>query len=240
MAGFAQNGFVYEALGLFKEMRQPDVVSWNTMITGFAQIGLVDEAFKLFKSMYRPNIVSWNAMLAGFAQNGFIDEAYTLFQKMHHKNVLSWTTMMAGFVQNGHGEEALRLFHQMELAGVKPDSMAFASILPACANFGALEQGMEIHEKIIRTGFQSHLVVGNALIDMYAKCGNLWKARELFDNMHERNCGDVVNNSCRICHQWLWKGGPQTLRGDVTLWHRPKCCYLSRGIVCLQPCRSSG
>jgi pentatricopeptide repeat protein len=49
--------------------------------------------------------------------------------------------MIAGFAQNGHSEEALKFFKQMQAAGVKPDSKTFPSILPACANLAALEQG---------------------------------------------------------------------------------------------------
>ena len=49
----------------------------------------------------------------------------------------------------------------------------------------ALEQGMDIHEKIVRSGFQSDVIAVNALIDMYGKCGSIQKAHELFDNMHQ-------------------------------------------------------
>jgi pentatricopeptide repeat protein len=74
----------------------------------------------------------------------------------------------------------------MKLAGVKPDLKCFASVLPACANLAALEKGMEIHEEINRSEFQLDVFVENALIDMYAKCGQIDKARELFDKMCQR------------------------------------------------------
>lgn len=53
--------------------------------------------------------------------------------------------MVAGYSQNGFVEKALETFKEMQLAGVKPDSTTFASVLPACAQMGTLEQGMEIH-----------------------------------------------------------------------------------------------
>jgi pentatricopeptide repeat protein len=70
----------------------------------------------------------------------------------------------------------MRLFQKMQLAGVKPDSKTMANVLPACANLEALEQGMEIHEKVIRNGFLADGCVMNSLIDMYAKCGSIQKA----------------------------------------------------------------
>ncbi|XP_057825853.2 pentatricopeptide repeat-containing protein At4g02750 [Cryptomeria japonica] len=186
VVGFSQNGFVDEAMKLFNEMPQSNVVSWNAMITGFAQRGLVDKALKLFQEMPQRDVVSWNAMLAGFAQNGFVDEALKLFQEMPRPNLVSWNAMIAGFGQNGHIEETLVVFREMELAGMMPNSKTFACILPACAKFGALEQGKEIHEKIIRGGFHSDVYVTTALVDMYARCGNIEKARELFNRMHPR------------------------------------------------------
>ncbi|KAH9293624.1 hypothetical protein KI387_041171, partial [Taxus chinensis] len=130
----------------------------------------------------------------GNAQNGVLDEASS-FQKMPQRDVVSWTAMIAGYAQNGFVEKALETFKQMQLAGVKPNSTTFASILPACAKMGALEQGMDIHQCIIKSGFLSDVVVASALVDMYAKCGSMWKAHELFDKMPQR---DVVSWNAMI------------------------------------------
>jgi len=79
----------------------------------------------------------------------------------------------------------------MQGVGVKPDLKTFASVLSACADLAAVEQGMEIHKEIIISGFQiDALSVQNALLDMYAKCGIIEKARDVFDKMHKR---DVVS-----------------------------------------------
>jgi pentatricopeptide repeat protein len=88
--------------------------------------------------------------------------------------------MIAAYAQNGQGEEALQLFRQMQLAGVKPNLKTFTSVLPACANLAALEQGKEIHKEIIRNRFKSDVFVGSALVDMYAKCGSLEHAQDEF------------------------------------------------------------
>eukprot|EP01018_Ginkgo_biloba_P002102 Gb_06089 [translate_table: standard] len=184
---YAKCGSVKNARTMFDKMLQRDLVSWNAMIAGYIQNGCIEEARKLFRQIPERDVVSWTTMIAGYAQNGFVDEALKLFQKMPEKNVVSWTSMIAGYAQNGHGEEALKLFRQMQLAGVKPNMKTFTSVLPACANLAALEQGMEIHEEIIRSGFQSDVFVESALVDMYAKCGSIEKAHEVFDKIHQRN-----------------------------------------------------
>eukprot|EP01018_Ginkgo_biloba_P025873 Gb_41753 [translate_table: standard] len=184
---YAKCGSIEKARHVFDKMNHRNVVSWNSMIAGYVQNGRVDEALSLFDKMPARDVVSWTAMIAGYAQNGHVDEAFKLFQKIPKPNVVSWNAMIAGYAQNGQGEDALNLFRQMKLSGVNPDPKTVASVLPACANLAALEQGMEIHEDIVRSGFQSDVFVESALVDMYAKCGRIEKARYLFDKMHQFN-----------------------------------------------------
>ncbi|XP_057826528.2 pentatricopeptide repeat-containing protein At2g13600 [Cryptomeria japonica] len=187
ITGYAQNGALDEALRLFQNMPQRNVISWNAMIAGYAQNGVLDEALRLFKEMPERDVVSWTAMIAGYAQNGNLGEASRVFKEMPQKNVVSWNAIIAGYTQNGLVEKALETFKQMQSAGVQPNSKTFASILPACAEMGALEHGMDIHQNILETGIFSNVVVVSALVDMYAKCGSLQKARELFDKISQRD-----------------------------------------------------
>eukprot|EP01018_Ginkgo_biloba_P012913 Gb_21937 [translate_table: standard] len=167
----------------------------NALIDMYAKCGGIDNARKLFDKMQQRDVVSWTVMIAGYAQNEDMEEAQKLFQEMPEKNAVSWTAIIAGYVQNGQGVNALHLFQQMQLQGVKPTPSTFARVLSACADLAALEQGMEIHEDIIKNGLQSELFVENALIDMYAKCGSIETAREVFDKMHQR---DVISWTAMI------------------------------------------
>eukprot|EP01018_Ginkgo_biloba_P009787 Gb_07730 [translate_table: standard] len=187
IAGYSQNGQIDEALKIFHEMPERNVVSWNAMISGYVQNGQVDEALKLFQMMPERNVVSWNTMIAGYAQNRDADKALEIFQTMPERDVVSWNAMVAGYVHGKHFHEALELFQRMHLTGVKPNAVTFASVLPACAGLSALKKGKEVHDNIIRSLIQRNVFVGNALVDMYAKCGSIENARNVFDKMPERN-----------------------------------------------------
>ncbi|KAH9318561.1 hypothetical protein KI387_020330 [Taxus chinensis] len=184
---YAKCGRVEKAHQLFEKMLQPNVVSGNIMIAAYGQNGRMEEAGKVFQDMPKRDVITWNAMITGFMQNGCVDEAQKLFRTIPKRNVVSWTAMIAGYAQNGRSEEALKSFLQMQRTGMKPDAQTFASALTACANMAALQHGMEIHDEIVKSGFQYDVFVNNALLDMYAKCGDIEKTHNLFDKMPKRN-----------------------------------------------------
>eukprot|EP01018_Ginkgo_biloba_P032070 Gb_08223 [translate_table: standard] len=220
---------------MFDKMPKRDVISWNTMIAGYVQNGYMKEAFELFQKMPEPNVVSWTAMIAGYAQIGYVDEALKLFQKIVEPDVVSWNAMVAGYVQNGYVEEALNHFQQMKLAGMKPNSKTFAALLPACADLAVLEMGKEVHEDIIRSGLQSDVFVGSALVDMYTKCGSIENARIVFDKLPHR---DVVSWNTMVAgyaHSGnvnealeLFNKMPQR---DVVSWNAMIAVYIQNGHV---------
>jgi len=187
IAGYVRNGIVDKAEELFQAMPEQSIKSCTAMIAGYAQKGWFDEALKLFWGMPEQDTISWTAMVVGYAQNGHLDEALEFFRKMPEHNIVSWTAMIAGYVQNGYFEEGLKLFQEMRVNGMKPTSDTFNSILPACASMVALEHGKEIHEDIMRSGFLFDVFVGNALVDMYAKCGSIGDAYKVFEKMPARN-----------------------------------------------------
>ncbi|GLJ24805.1 hypothetical protein SUGI_0474350 [Cryptomeria japonica] len=184
-----------DACKVFDKMPKRNVVSWTAMVAGYAQSGCLDKALELFERMPERNVVSWTAIIAGCAQNGQFHEALKLFWEMPERHLTSWNAMISGYAQHDYFAEALELFRQMQSTGVKANSVTLTSLLPACACLAALRQGREVHEDIIRSGFLSDVFVGNALVDMYAKCGSIEDAQKLFSRMTKR---DVVSWSSLI------------------------------------------
>ncbi|XP_057844583.2 pentatricopeptide repeat-containing protein At2g03880, mitochondrial-like [Cryptomeria japonica] len=203
VGGYAQNGFVEKALETFKQMQlagvRPNPTTFVSILPACAKMGALEQGINIHKSImeggFLSDIIVGNALVDMYAKCGCIDKARELFDKMPRKNVVSWNAMLGGYAQNGFVEKALETFKQMQLAGIKPNSTTFASILPACAKMGALEQGMDIHQSIMEGGFLLDNIVGNALVDMYAKCGSIDKARELFDRLPQK---DVISWNAMI------------------------------------------
>ncbi|KAI3922938.1 hypothetical protein MKW98_007069 [Papaver atlanticum] len=178
--GCVKCGSMEYAKAIFRRMVCRDVISWNTMINGYAMLGNIEEAVSLFNEMPKKNVVSWNSMLAGYVKCGDVEGARRIFLEMPKKDIISWNTMLACFAQSGLSNEAMVLFDEMKSVGVKPTEATVVSMLSACAHLGALDQGERLHRYVNSQKISINTVLGTALVDMYARCGNISTASEVF------------------------------------------------------------
>ncbi|KAF6152027.1 hypothetical protein GIB67_010601 [Kingdonia uniflora] len=195
IAGYAQNGLYVEALRLFEEMQirgiQSDNIGFSSALSACAGIQALSQGRQIHAQIYAfgyltdPSI--GNALISLYARCGKIDEAYLLFATIDIKDHISWNGLISGFAQSGHYEEAMQVFTQMNHAGLGANLYSFCSALCASANIADIKQGKQIHARIIKTGYESEVEVGNALISLYAKCGSIVDAKQKYYEMHDRN-----------------------------------------------------
>ncbi|KAF7127190.1 hypothetical protein RHSIM_Rhsim11G0096200 [Rhododendron simsii] len=196
-------GRVLDAQNVLVGGPEPDVVCWNAMIDGFFKCGNVEEAKRVFDDMKEKNIGTWNTMVSGFASCGMIVEAAESFNRMPEKNDLSWSAMIDGYNRGGYYKESLAIFKEMQREKLKPSKFVLSSVLAACANLGALDQGRWIHRYIESESVPQGAILGTSLINMYAQCGLIDLAREFFDNMKQKEVftwnamiGGLAVNGC--------------------------------------------
>ncbi|KAL5983779.1 hypothetical protein ACLOJK_017871 [Asimina triloba] len=164
-----------------------DAFTFTSLVDMYGKSGALELARKMFDEMPERDLPSWNAMIAGYAKWGAMVEARELFEKMPERNAVSWTTMVSGYCKNERFEEAVGVFLRMEgEGGVRANELTLASVLPACGKLGALELGERIQRYAMENGLHKNAFVGNGLIDMYAKCGKIDKARRIFEEMGAR------------------------------------------------------
>ncbi|XP_027103935.1 pentatricopeptide repeat-containing protein At4g25270, chloroplastic-like [Coffea arabica] len=123
------------------------------------------------------------------ALNGQLDEAHHLFDQMpkRHESAFPWNSLIAGYAEKGLHEDALALYFQMVEEGLEPDRHTFPRVLKACGGIGLIQVGEEVHRHVIRYGFGNDGFALNALVDMYAKCGDIVKARKVFDRIVDKD-----------------------------------------------------
>ena len=122
-----------------------------------------------------------NCLLTMYVRCGSVDFGRKFFDGMPEKGLITWNAMISGYAQNGLAGQVLDLYRKMEFMGVVPDPVTLVSVLSSCAHLGAHTVGREVEQRIILSGFRLNPFLKNALINMYARCGNLVKARAIFD-----------------------------------------------------------
>ncbi|OWM66323.1 pentatricopeptide repeat-containing protein At2g29760, chloroplastic-like [Punica granatum] len=165
-----------------------DLFVRNALLDMYGKCGHLDSAEKIFLRMQEKNVVSWTTMLTAYAKHGFIESARELFVRMPMKNVVSWNSLLSGYSQNGQCREALSLFDEMQKAGFNPNEATLTTVLYACGQIGDVTTGEKIHAYIRETeSLQPSITLTNSLIAMYAKCGEVPIAMDIFRKMKWKN-----------------------------------------------------
>ncbi|KAL6340719.1 hypothetical protein AAG906_014409 [Vitis piasezkii] len=158
---------------VFKSISSPDVVSWTSIISGLSKCGFDEDAIGEFLSMdVKPNT-----------------STLYLFMKMFRRDVISWTTMVGGLAQGGLCEEAVEVFQAMVKGGeAVPNEVTLVNVLTACSSLSALNLGRWVHSYISsRYDLVVDGNVGNALINMYAKCSDMYMAVRVFNELTHKD-----------------------------------------------------
>ena len=193
--GLAQNGESEEAFAMFLKMLEEKVEPTNVSMMGAlhacSNLGDLERGRFVHRLLDEKkldsNVSVMNSLISMYSKCKRVDIAASVFDNLEGKTTVTWNAMILGYAQNGCVNDALNLFCTMQSQGTKPDSFTFVSVITALADLSVTRQAKWIHGLAIRTNMDKNVFVATALVDMYAKCGAIKTARELFDTMQERH-----------------------------------------------------
>ncbi|KAF8411529.1 hypothetical protein HHK36_004081 [Tetracentron sinense] len=230
IAGYAQKGLGEEAISLFRVMRRRHIFINNLTIVSIlgacGSIGALPTGkevhAQIMKNTNQSNIYIGSTLVWFYCKCGKYVYASKVLQSMPLRDVVSWTAIISGCARLGLGSEALEFLKEMLLEGVKPNPFTYSSALKACAKLEAILQGKWIHSSVNKTRTLSNVFVGSALIGMYAKCGFIAEAIQVFDSMPERNLvswkamivGYARNGLCREAMQLMYRMQAEGIKVD--------------------------
>ncbi|KAI3982304.1 hypothetical protein MKX01_037837 [Papaver californicum] len=142
---------------------------------------------------YFSDLFIGTALIDLYAKCGNFSYAKLVFSSLSFQTTAGFNAILAGYmkIDEGGGEkEYMVLFHQARLSGVEPDFVTFSRLIGLSAEQASLVKGMALHGYSIKVGLENEIIVGNALVSMYAKCGEVEDSRRMFYTMV---CHDLVS-----------------------------------------------
>ncbi|KAL5573805.1 hypothetical protein UlMin_023402 [Ulmus minor] len=216
ISGYAHHGQPMEALRIFSQMRQLNLkVDWIILVSvlkAYTDIEDLEQGKSIHGCLiklgleFEPDLII--SLTAMYAKGGDVMVARSFFDHVEVPNVILWNAMISGYAKNGYAEEAVELFRQMISKHIKTDSVTVRSAISACSQVGSLELARWMDDYIGKSKYKDDIFVNTALIDMYAKCGNVDFARDVFDRTPDK---DVVVWSAMIVGYALHGRGQEAI-----------------------------
>ncbi|GER38482.1 pentatricopeptide repeat-containing family protein [Striga asiatica] len=203
--GFTRFNFPEKSILLFRRMIEssvpPNEFTFPGVLKACSKIGAFEEGNQIHahiaksKGGFGSREFVDNSLIYMYACCNRLDLARQVFEEMPEKTPVAWSSMLSGYSRSGHWEEVVELFKQMSQLSIGLNEATLVTVLSACGRLGDLETGQWIHEYSVANGLMKNISLVTSIVDMYAKCGLVENAKELFDSMPKR---DVVAWSAMI------------------------------------------
>ncbi|KAF6173606.1 hypothetical protein GIB67_022965 [Kingdonia uniflora] len=116
-----------------------------------------------------------------------IKESRRVFDEMTEKDVIAMNTMVSGLCRCGLTMEAMGLFQNMSNRDIGFWNSLISVLARNSEGAAVLVNGKQFHGMVIKHGFGMYRPIGNAILDMYVKCGCMDEASLCFGNIVSKN-----------------------------------------------------
>ncbi|GAB4835689.1 hypothetical protein Ancab_000599 [Ancistrocladus abbreviatus] len=172
---------------------QPDVITFNIVISGLCKAGKLQKARDLMGDMkvwgISPTVVTYNTLINGYWKKGSVGRMYkadALLKEMLSKkicpNEITYNTLIDGFCKDENLPAAKKVFKDMEMQDLKADVVTYSSLISGLWNDQKIHEALDLRDEMLGCGLQPNFVTYSALINSYSKKGMLKEARELSDD----------------------------------------------------------
>ncbi|CAN6476699.1 unnamed protein product [Victoria cruziana] len=194
----AAHGLNDEALQLLvrmcREGTRPNMFTFSSVLRACHDLRTLQHLqCRITLSGLESDVFVRSALIDTYAKCGSLVDAYGVFKEMITGDLVVWNSIIGAVAQNGDGDQAVDLFKQMKRVGFVPNQATLASAFRSCTSLMLLDVGRQVHAHVVKS--EGDLIVENALLDMYCKCGRLEEAKTAFTRMVVK---DVISWSTMI------------------------------------------
>lgn len=248
IAGYASNCEGFKALRLFQKLVHkgdvsPDSVTIVSILPVCAQLTNLTFGKEIHSYIFRHSYLLedtfvGNSLISFYARFGDTSAAYWAFSLISTKDIISWNAILDAFADSPKHFQFLNLLHHLFDEVITLDSVTVLSLVKFCTNVQGVGKVKEVHGYSLKAGLlhdEEEPKLGNALLDAYAKCGNVEYAHKIFQGLSERRTlvtynsmlSGYVNNGSHDDAQRLFSEMSTT---DLTTWslmvriYAESCC----------------
>ncbi|KAK2997931.1 hypothetical protein RJ639_026563 [Escallonia herrerae] len=198
IAGYTRNGYAEEAVILYEMMTvelklKPDSITFSNVVPAYASLanhGRIQSIHSLIVKKgfdMDGDVVLGTAMIDAYGKCLDLKAAKSLFTCIEGRNTATWNALIAAYNMHSHADQVMPLFVEMNQAQELFDAITMVILCQSCGELRSLKQGSMVHGLCHSKGFNSHLSVGNSIVDMYIRCGCVDRAEAFFNSMPFKN-----------------------------------------------------
>ncbi|XP_043700900.1 pentatricopeptide repeat-containing protein At4g19220, mitochondrial [Telopea speciosissima] len=143
------------------------------------------------------------SLLITYSRAGDFGSSWVLFDEMLNKDVIAWNAMFTACKDNQCFQAAVDIFMEMIKQGSEFNSTTLLIIISTLTQMNDMKLGPVIQCLSLKVGMDSDFFLSNALIDMYAKCGDLSSSEIVFAAMKFKDTtswNSVIHGCLCNCH----------------------------------------
>ncbi|XP_078444092.1 pentatricopeptide repeat-containing protein At2g34400-like [Wolffia australiana] len=192
IAALWKNNAHGEAFTLYNLMRKNDIKADSHSLSFLAKVCVSNDQIsqahcQSLKLGFSSEVIVQTSLLCAYASVGELDHAQELFDETPHRDLPFWNAILAANSRLGCPLKTLELARAMARAGRRPNAVTATTILSACSALRDLRTGKLVHGAVLRNLLGLDTPLRSALLGVYARCGAIDIARQLFDEMPSRD-----------------------------------------------------
>lgn len=193
--GCHRSGFRVLALNQFFLMRttehSPDQFTISMVISICCCLQELELGKQIFafciKMGFTSNSIVLSATIDLFSKCDSLKVAVQLFEDTNQLDPVLCNVMISSFAWHGHWRDSMWLFVYTLRENLGPIDTTLSSVLSSVSVFTPVELGSQIHNLVLKLGFEFDVIVASSLVDMYAKVGSIDDAMKVFIDMPFRD-----------------------------------------------------
>ncbi|KDP25082.1 hypothetical protein JCGZ_22617 [Jatropha curcas] len=196
IGGYAVQGFSDDSFRMFHSMMRegviPDCFTMGSVLKACSRVTDLIKVCQIHGIIIRQGFGSHiylnGSLIDAYAKCKSIKSAQDLYKSMLKKDVISFTALMTGYARDSnYSREALELLREIQQIHMEIDDVTLCTMLNICADAASLDMGRQIHALALKYKPNYDVAMGNALVDMYAKSGEIEDATRAFYDIKEKN-----------------------------------------------------